>query len=162
MGRATDAQLTYGYDLGGPDEWLVQETDQYGRLPRLTWYDEEDDNADFINGAERHLLAELTGFNEPFTEESCANGYFDRRAAAWASVHVEVQTHCSNTAPRYLLTTHTTTVHRGQTKTLDFNDLTRQQLASHWDDQLEEALRALALAPTQDGPAWLLTSYGEF
>ncbi|MEZ7005005.1 hypothetical protein [Streptomyces sp. AD55] len=136
MGRSTNALLAYGYDLGGPDEWKVQETCQYGGLT-VEWHDEEDDENDFIADAVRRLDAELRGH------------------------HIEIETHCSDGSPSYLLALDVTTAHRGHPESVDFQDLTRSRLAGDWDDQLAQALRALGLTPLQEAPAWLLASYAD-
>jgi hypothetical protein len=162
MGRATDAILAYGYDLGGPaGEWKVQETDEYGGLTGIDWYDEDDDDTDFVGSAQQQLLARLAGFTETWTTDARANGFYDRRDAAEARVRVKVARHCADTAPAYLLAVDVTTAHRGEPVVIDFDDLTRSQLAGDWDDQLATALRALGLTPLQVAPAWLLASYAD-
>ncbi|MGX1301367.1 hypothetical protein RKD35_002855 [Streptomyces albogriseolus] len=137
MGRATDAILAYGYDLGGPDDtWHVQETNEYGVLNPRAWWNEEQDDPTFLEAAQARLAeAGVTG--------------------------VEVRRHCTHTYGEYLLVTTATVAHRGYPKTLDLDDLTRSQLAADWDDQLAAALAALGLTSTQDAPAWLLAVYAE-
>jgi hypothetical protein len=136
MGRSTNALLVYGYDLGGGDgDWQVQETRSFGLLD-VPWWDQEDDDPSFLEAAQSRLReAGVTG--------------------------VEVHTHTSQDYPAYLLTVHCTTAYRGTPKRLDFDDLTRSQLAGDWDDQLDAAMKALGLTSTQDSPGWLLASYAE-
>jgi hypothetical protein len=138
MGRATDALLAYGYDLGGPDnEWKVQETDRWGGLT-VPWYnaDPEDDGDgdDFVETAKR-VLAE----------------------AGVAGVRFE--SHCSDSSTSVLLAAAVTTARRGAPVVVDLNDITRRQLAADWYGLLAAALHALGLTPTQGAPAWLLASY---
>lgn len=137
MGRATDAILAYGYDLGGPDDtWHVQETTTWGSLLPRDWWDPRQDDPTFLEAAQARLAeAGVTG--------------------------VTVRRHCTHTYGEYLLVTHATVAHRGYPKTLDLADLTRSQLAGDWDDQLTAALHALDLTPTQDAPGWLLAVYAE-
>ncbi|GGZ23733.1 hypothetical protein GCM10010387_16190 [Streptomyces inusitatus] len=164
MGRSTNALLVYGYDLGGDgdgDGWKVQETDEYGGLAELDWFDEEHPEADFCDAVERRLLAVLGGFTEEWTEDARNTGYYDREKAAKARVHVKVETHCSDGAPSYLLAVNVTTARRGDPVVIDVDDLTRSRLAADWDDLLAEALQALGLTPLQAAPAWILASYAD-
>ncbi|MGX1513976.1 hypothetical protein [Streptomyces collinus] len=135
MGRATNALLAYGYNLGGSDNgWEVQETDDYGGLA-VDWYDEE--TGDFRADVEAVLAHALPGHG------------------------LKLEEHCSDRATSYLLAVDVTTAHRGDPVVIDFADLTRTQLAGDWDDQLAAGLRALGLTPEQGAPAWLLASYAD-
>lgn len=159
MGSATNAILAYGYDLGGPcDKWNLQETDRYGSLHGLDWYDED---ADFIEAAETQLLAVIAQFTEPWTRDAHRTGYHERKEAAKASIGVRLGQHCSRTAPGYLLAVDITTAHRGSPVAVDIDDLNRRRLAYGWDLKLLEALAALHLTPTEYSPAWLLASFAE-
>lgn len=160
MPVATDAKLAYGYDLGGPDEWRLRNTDQDGMLPPLVWYDGEQD-ADFIMAAERQLLAAVAGFTETWTKESRNNGYVERLNDAKKRLGVVIEEHCSDSSPAYLLAAHVTTVHRGQVEHIDPRDLAERPMLMNWDDKLARAVHALGLVPVQPEPRWLLVSYAE-
>lgn len=135
MGRSTNALLAYGYDLGGDaNGWKVQETDEYGGLA-VDWYDDE--TGDFREDVEAVLTRALPGHG------------------------LKLEEHCSDGATSYLLAVDVTTAYRGDPVVIDFEDLTRTQLAADWDDQLAAGLRALGLTPEQGAPAWLLASYAD-
>lgn len=159
MGTPTDAILAYGYDLGGPDTWLVHGTGEYGELPALDWYDEEADGADFVGAVEQRLLVAVAQFTEEWTPDARANGYYERLEAAKARIGVTVATYCSDSAPQYLLAAHVTTVHRGHVETVDPADLAERPRAHGWDDRLAGAVDALGLTPIHPAPRWLIASY---
>lgn len=153
MGQATDAILAYGYDLGG-DGWKLEGLGEYGELPPLPWWDDEDD---FPDAAVRHLLTQIVGFTE--TWEDRREGYFDRERAAKAELGIVVETYCSESCPMYVLAAHVTTVKRGDAEAVDPLDLAQRPSAEGWDDTLRTALTTLGITPTQEGAQWLLCSY---
>lgn len=153
MGQATDAILAYGYDLGG-DGWKLQGLGEYGELPPLPWWDDEDD---FATAAERHLLAEVVSFTE--TWQPGADGYFERERQAKARLGITVETYCSESCPMYLLAAHVTTVKRGDIEAVDPLDLAEKPVLMNWEKSLRRALAALGIAPTQERAQWLLCSY---
>ncbi|GGR70933.1 MULTISPECIES: hypothetical protein [Streptomyces] len=153
MGQATDAILAYGYDLGG-EGWKLEGLGEYGELPPLPWWDEEDD---FATAAERHLLTRIAQFTE--TWEDGREGYFERKRAAKARLGLVVETYCSESCPMYVLAAHVTTVKRGDVEALDPLDLAQRPDAGGWDERLRAALDALGLQPTQERAQWLLCSY---
>lgn len=161
MGRATDAVLLYGYDLGGRDDWRLRGLGQYGEMPSLDWFDEDDDTVDFARAAEERLLETVSGFHEAPTPEAWQDGYADRRKAAQRLVGVKVETYRSDAAPAYALAAHATVVHRGDVETIDPVDLAERPLLMNWDPRLAAALDALGLEPVQQAPAWLLVSYAD-
>ncbi|EMF31117.1 hypothetical protein H114_00772 [Streptomyces gancidicus BKS 13-15] len=171
MGRATDALLVYGYDLGGDDAedgWKVQQVDQYGGLLEQPWYNpdpdedaDDEDDTDFVSCAEAQLIREVAGFRETYPAAGDTAGYWERRRAARQRVGVTVRTYCSDGTPMYVLAAHVIRVSRGYVQTIDPRDLTERPARENWDTKLAAALDALGLTPVQDAPRWLLVSYGD-
>lgn len=112
MGQATDAILAYGYDLGG-DGWKLEGLGEYGELPPLSWWD---DDEDFATAAERRLLAEIAGFTETWEDDH--EGYYERQRVAKARLGLKVETYCSESCPMYVLAAYVTTVARGEIETI--------------------------------------------
>ncbi|MGW5130379.1 hypothetical protein [Streptomyces sp. NPDC004135] len=156
MGQSTNAMLVYGYHLGGGDGgWELEGLGEYGELPPLPWYADED--SDFQEAAERHLLAQLAGFTE--TWHSGSEGYFERERAAKAQLGVEFETHCSGSYPMYLLIAKGITAYRGEVEPIDFAALAAEVEQKGADEKLGAALTALGLTPKQQRPGWMLCSY---
>jgi hypothetical protein len=156
MGQATDAILAYGYDLGEGFS-NIRGLGRYGELPPLTWWDPEHDE-DLAETAKRHLLKEIAGFTEVW--EDGREGYFTREREAEARLGVVLKTYCcSDSCPMYLLAAYVTTVNRGDVEAVDPLDLAQRPEANGWDQNLQVALTALGITPTQDQPRWLLCSY---
>lgn len=154
MGQSTNAVLVYGYDLGsGEDEWRVEEAGKYGSLHAEWW--PEDSDQDFATAATRRLL-DASGFTE--TYEDGRADYFTRERQAEKRLGVEFEHYCSGDYPMYALAAHTITVHRGDCKLLNLDELSRMPAENGWDDKLTAAMRALKLTPKQAEPAWLLVS----
>lgn len=155
MGQSTNAILAYGYNLGADEDgWKLQEAGEYGEPPALPWYDPERD--DFVEAAERRLLAEVAGFTET---DWRVEGYFTREREAKARLGVEIEAYCSDSCPMYVLAAHVTTVHRGWIEHVDPNDLAQRPVAEGWDVSLRAAVTALGITPVQPEPRWLLCSY---
>lgn len=158
MGVSTDAILAYGYDLGGDDEWKVQEVDEYGGLLDVGWVPDPETGEDFdlIGLAERQLLG-AAGFTE--TYEDGRKDYFARENAAKAALGVEFAFYCSDESPMHILAAKVHTVARGYVgdaaALIDADAATRQE----WDAKLASALHALGWTPVQEKPKWLLVSY---
>lgn len=156
MGQSTNAMLVYGYHLGGGDSgWELENLGEYGELPALPWYRDED--SDFQEAAERQLLAQLVGFTE--TRQPGSNGYFERKRAAKARLGVEFETHCSGSYPMYLLIAKGITAYRGKVEPIDVTALTAEVKEKDADAKLRAALEALGITPKQERPGWLLCSY---
>ncbi|MFF5655256.1 hypothetical protein [[Kitasatospora] papulosa] len=165
MGRATDALLVYGHDLGGNDEWKVKELDKYGGLLETSWYSPVDDEADedesdFATCATQHLIREIAGFREKYLETLDTASYWDRLRDAEQRVGVRIASYCSDGAPSYMLAAHVTRIARGDIEEIDPVDLVERPALMGWDKQLAAALDALGLTPLQKTPRWLLASYG--
>jgi hypothetical protein len=157
MSTSTNGILAYGYDLGGDEEWKLQDAGEFGEFPDLDWYDpESEDGDDFQTAAETRLLATIAGFTETDWQ---ADGYFDREREAKARLGVEFDTYCSDSYPMFLLATKVITVYRGSTEVIDMADLAAAPAREGWDDKLRAALDALGLKPTQQQAKWLLCSY---
>ncbi len=154
MSTSTDAILAYGYDLGGEEEWRVEQLDEDGAL-QLDWFDPEAEDADFIETATDRLLAGA-GFTET---DWHAPGYFDRKAEAETRVGVEFDTYCSGDYPLYVIAAKRVTVARGYIENLDLAALARDVIELRWDEKLAAALQVLGITPKQSKPGWLLCSY---
>lgn len=155
MGQSTNGMLAYGYNLGGAEGWNLEGLDEYGELPELPWLDEEEH--DFQEAAERHLLVEIAGFTEGWSSGN--EGYFDRERQAKQRLGVQFDTHCSGDYPMFLLATKVITVYRGDAKELDLAALQQEAQASDWDTKLAAAVHVLGITPTATKPQWLLCSY---
>lgn len=156
MGQSTNALLVYGYHLGGGDGgWELQGLGEYGELPDLPWYNEEDE--DLQGDAERHLLAQIAGFTETWGPDN--EGYHDREKEAKARLGVEFETHCSGSYPMYLLIAKGITAYRGDVELVDFTELTAEVQEKDADAKLRAALDVLGLTPKQERPGWMLCSY---
>ena len=116
MGMSTSGILAYGFDLGGPEKWEVREAGEYGELPPLDWYNEDDENSYFIEAAERRLLASI-GFTETWHQGN--EGYFRREREARAQLGVAFETYCSGDYPMHLLTTKVITAYGGDAHQID-------------------------------------------
>lgn len=145
MGQSTNGILVYGYNLGGSDGFKVREAGEYGALP-----DEWDPGDEgFSKEAERRLLA-LAGFTETDWQ---VEGFYDRKWEAEERLNVKLQEHCSGSYPMYVLAVKVFTARRGDCKAVDCT------VAPEWDGQLQSAIAALGLTPTQGKAQWLLCSY---
>jgi hypothetical protein len=157
MGRAPEAILAYGYDLG-EDLWHVLDT-SVNELSYPAWTVDPRRDDDPIDCAERQLLAELVGFTETdFTED----GHFDRQREAEARLGVEFWTYGSESRPRFLLAAHVSFVMDfGEVGTIDMLDLMQRRESENWDEKLHAAMAALRITPLHEWtPAqWLLCSY---
>lgn len=148
MGQSTDAMLMYGYNIGGQDEWNVQEVDEWGSLT-VDWYEN-----DFQGEAEALLLAKVG-----FTETEYTKGYYDRKRAAEGLVKVKFEVHCSDSYPELVLAAHVITARRGYPELIDMSQLATHPSIAEWDLSLRQALETLGLTPTQPEPYWILASY---
>lgn len=156
MGMSTSGILAYGFDLGGPEKWEVREAGEYGELPPLDWYNEDDENSYFIEAAERRLLASI-GFTETWHQGN--EGYFRREREARAQLGVAFETYCSGDYPMHLLTTKVITAYGGDAHQIDVAEQAQAPAAGGWDAKLTQALRVLGLTPVQERARWLLCSY---
>lgn len=154
VGTSTDGILAYGYDLGSPDEWKVEGLAAYGELVRPWLPAVDEDGPDFAAAVEAALLA-TTGFTET---DDRTDGYYRRRGEAADQLGVQVETHCSDGSPMYLLVAsdRCLTARRGFPKTVDPAWLADTAAA---DERLAWALGVLGLRPLQERPAWLLASW---
>lgn len=151
MGTTTNAILAYGFNLGGTEEWKIQEVPEYEDF-KPSWRHEGEDLVDAI---ERVLLADA-GFTE---DDWRVGGYFERQREAWKAVGLTLVTHCSDEYPMWLLAAHTVESWRGDATAVDWADLERRRIAEDWDGRLRKALTTLGMTPLQAEPAWLLVSY---
>ncbi|GAA3417647.1 hypothetical protein [Streptosporangium vulgare] len=154
MGQSTNAVLAYGYDLGRDEDWKMLEIDEDG-VPTPSWYDDDNDEDDFVEQAKNHLLANA-GFAEADWD---AEDWSERHDAATARVDVEFKTYCHGEYPMYVLATKAITVRRGYSKVLDLAALAADPIEHGWDDKLTAALTVLGITPKQEKPGWVLCSY---
>jgi hypothetical protein len=161
MGSSPSAFLAYGYDLGSSESWKLRETDEYGYLDsaRIAWYDDSDDAPDFIQQAERRLLAVLAGFTEKWGDNPDGH-YFDREEAAKAQVSVKFDTYSYHEYPKYVLAAKVIEVGDDQALIVNPTDLTPDLgEVLRWNSALSAALEALGITPEQETPSWLLCAY---
>lgn len=152
MGARPHAILGYGFDLGGPaTEWKVQQAGEYGEL-NLDWFDEDEDEADFVEAAQKRLLAAV-GFTKP-------TGYLDREDEVETRLGVKFERYISDDQPQYVLAARVISVDwDDDAKLIDLAELQREPAAGGWDTKLQFALNALGLTPKQEQPGWLLVPY---
>lgn len=154
MGMSADADLAYGYYLGGPESgWNVEEAGEYG-----DWEPAWADGEDIVTAAEKRLLQIVGGFWETDWQ---ADGYFDRKREAEKRVGVRFVSvgHCDYGG--WILAAHQVSAWGYSVETVDLAALEVERVSSNWDDLLAQALRVLEFTPTAAEPAWLLApSYG--
>ncbi len=155
MGRSLSAKLVYGYDLGGgEDEWKIHEVDEDGTLA-VSWYDDDEDDADFATAAEDHLLNAI-GFTEKWGD--CDDdGYFGREREAKARLGVKFEWYGLSDYSETLLIAHEVEVCGAMT--VDPGALANHPDLAKWDTALASAITALGITPTQDKPGWILCAY---
>lgn len=129
MSTSTDAILAYGYDLGDSPAFTgIADAD----FP--DWWDGEED-------FERAVIHRLLEADPP---------------AKYAGLGVGIETHCSASAPMYLLVASSTVTvaSRGTAETVEPLDV------SGWaKDRLAWAVDTLGLDLAGQEPRWLLASY---
>lgn len=151
MGVSTDAILAYGYNLGGCDEWLVEEQDEDGLLA-LDWFTDDDDES-FVDAAIVRLM-EASGFVETDGLDS-----YRARIEAEKNLGVEFVRYCHIDYSGLILAAREIRVYRGDVKVIDPVALSRDPVEGGWDAKLNAALATLGLTPKQERPGWLLCSY---
>lgn len=162
----SDAIIYYGFELGHPEGWLVQELkagDEPGQmLIDVPWFDElkEDraaDEADFMACAmkilRRHAAPDAPGSS--LGGRAPAQNETDRRLPA------EIDLYCSHEAPSYVLYAWRTEAAQGSS--LDITHLFKGQpeRLTAWDDALDSALELPGITPWRPEPAWILASFSD-
>ena len=152
MGMSAGAHLVYGYDLGGGEDFKAAERGEYGE-PKLPWLpvDEDGDSVydDFGDEVEQRLLG--------------SEGYWDRKKEAEKRVGVALTYSGHADYAGWILVAKDSerSVEWSETMPVDLDELTNRPAYEGWDKKLTEALTALGITPTQDGPKWLVfPSYG--
>lgn len=149
MGTSTDAYLMYGYDLGGPDEWEIQEVGEYDSW-EPGWL-----KGDELAESVTEKLRIAVGFTETDWQ---ADGYFERQRAADEMIGVEVVSHCSADFPMYVLAAHKIRASRGNPEVLGLEGMIRPERIAQMNARLKSALEVLDFRPVQEQPAWILAS----
>lgn len=158
MGTSPTGKLMYGYYLGNDERWKVREAGEHGDELVLPWYDntvDTDGDLDFVAAAMRRMTAEIFGFTETDWE---VEGYHQRKSAAEEALGVEIEHTWTWEYTYYVLAAHVVSSSDAPTP-VDFDQLERDRIELRWDDRLQRALDALGITPTQDRPAWLLSSF---
>lgn len=172
MGMSADAHLAYGYDLGTGEDFKAAERGEYG-YPKLSWFgthdeDDETEGDGFGECVERILLAS-TGFVEiPWDvrkdyNDDARKAYYAAKAEAEKSHGVELAFSGSYDYPGWVLIAKDSerSVEWSEVMAVDLDELTNRPAHEGWDTKLADALTALGITPTQDGPKWLVfPSYG--
>jgi len=156
------AHLAYGYDLGSGEDFKAAERGEYGS-PKLPWLpvDEDGDSEydDFGVAVENRLLASA-GFTETDWQ---AEGHFARKRDAEKRVGVQLTYSGHSDYAGWVLIAKESerSVEWDEAMVVDLGELTNRPSYEGWDIKLADALTALAITPTQDGPKWLVfPSYG--
>lgn len=119
MGIAIDAIVAYGYDLGGPGEWEIEEAID-GRWPVV------DDG--------------ITDFEVPEMIENAL------RIAPSGDVHLVRYRDIDK--PRFILAAfHDEARFRAARRLLSPKDMERRRTSGRWDGQLDAAMAALGVTP---------------
>jgi hypothetical protein len=162
MGMDPEAHLAYGYDLGTGEDFKAAERGEYG-APELPWLpadeDGDSDFSEFGDEVEKRLLASV-GFTETNWR---AEGYYDRKKEAEKRVGVEIAYSGAPDYAGWILVAQGSerSVEWSETMPVDLDELTNRPSYEGWDTKLADALTALGITPTQDGPKWLVfPSYG--
>lgn len=162
MGRRADATLVYGFDLGRPGEWNLEEANEDGELS-LPWYRDGRDE-DFEDAATERLL-EAAGF-------SLADRQVDgaERALAWGRTGIRFETYGFGDNPWNVViaTGEGVTAYASEARTVNPGFLQERPYTRNYSATIRAALLALGLTPTREHPdldrhpGWLLTcSYSE-
>ena len=137
MGSTPRAHLAYGYDLGYIEDFKAAERDEYGG-PKLPWFGDDEGSWDF--GARLESVLEdagVQGVELEFSGGDDLPGWVlaasgSRRSVAWS-----------------------------EAMELEPAEMIPQSNRGLWNTKLADALAALGITPTQDGPKWLVfPSYG--
>lgn len=136
MSQSTDGILAYGYDLGSPEDWKLNNLTDRGELV-TPWLDETAEE-----------LYEDTDITELMEERL-------REVMADTELGVEVVSYCSAASPMYLLAATHTRVYRGHVEVIDVASMI---VTGRMDAALSIATAALGIEPTQAQPQWLLVS----
>lgn len=164
MSSSPDAMILYGYPLGGPEGWLLQEANgEYGEL-ELPWYGEESSD-DFIGGAEKVLL-KANGFEDTYRRDMSEpekNDYFERYHAVEKTIGVKFEMHGSleYDGTPYALRAKGSKISVNWGEHRIINPAVDLAIQPHWAADLKVALLQLGLTPLQAEPEWLLLAeYG--
>lgn len=124
--------VAYGYDFGGPDDFLVEPQEP-------TWFDERSGD-DYVSQAEE-LITEQLGVNlREYGLEFVFNGHCDYAG------HLLIVSESERTA---------------YWDTLELDPAVIDKPRPEWDAKLNEVMRILGLTPSQPRPAWFaFASYG--
>jgi len=158
MGMAPNGILAYGYDLGGSETgWnLKGSSDKYRH--NFSWFNPDVDEY-WADKAEEILLARITGFTEKRRDEDDKprSGYFDRKRQAQGKLKVELVTYGTYDFPGHILALKSLSFHARDYGAEVIKIVTDNQATQ----ELDKALRALEIEPTQLDPEWILASlYG--
>lgn len=163
MGMSAEAHLAYGYDLGTGEDFKAAERDEYG-APKLPWLPVDEDGAcehdEFGDEVEKQLFASI-GFTEQW--EPSKDGYWDRKKAAEQRVGVELtySGHADYAGWVLIATGSERSVEWSEVMVVEAQELDTRPAQEDWNAKLADALTALGITPTQDGPQWLVfPSYG--
>lgn len=172
MGSNARAHLAYGYDLGTSEDFQAAERGEYGS-PKLPWFgahdeDDETEGEGFGECVERILLA-ATGFVEiPWElrkdyDEAAKTAYYNAKHEAEKRHGVELAFSGAYDYAGWVLVARGSerSVEWSEVMVVDLDELANRPGYEGWDTKLADALTALGITPTQDGPKWLVfPSYG--
>jgi hypothetical protein len=129
MTHGPDAEIVYGYFLGGPGEWEFAEADEYGGpdYELFPWFSEDDEES-FSEALERRLDA----------------GPVDDVEIVW----------CGGSPGYMFLYAHRVT--RSSAAAMPFDAGPMERDTDHWDAALGRALDHLGITLPDDEPGWHL------
>jgi hypothetical protein len=135
MGSNPRAHLAYGYDLGSYADFKAAERGEYGS-PDLPWLGE--DTATY-------------GFSEAV----------EARLPVPAAVEIDFSGAEESVGWMLIVKGSERSVEWDEAMAIDVDQLTNRPARENWDFKLADALTALGITPTQDGPKWLVyPTYG--
>jgi hypothetical protein len=144
--------LAYGYDLGGTREgWYFDQRDENERVAPWFAGDTETDLSDHVEWRLRSLLRGAS--DTDLATERAGREALDR-------VGIIVDLHGDADMPSYVLAAHIVVAEWQVPHDVDLAGLERRRRTEGWDTGLATALKALAINPHQQGPRWLLLTFG--
>lgn len=152
------AKLIYGFEIGVPGNWKVQEAqeDQGGQRPNLitSWYNDVDNYPNFRPLAWDRLFAAM-----PFAPDGTPEAQRESMARAYYGVTFEDAGPENNRNAALAVIDLRFEVDEPAFLGLNPGALQARPIGGRYSEKLRRALNILGLTPVQSNAAWLLASY---